>query len=642
MKKNKRFIFLLILLLLFVYTGNGISDEGTAGTVNIFSVGGVGARALGLGNAYVAMPMDATAIYWNPAGMEYIQKKNVTVFYTNLLEGAQYNYVGYVHPLINIGTLGAGIIRVGTDGIKVTDNQNVSSGTTSYQESQFILSFAKRIPFNMSVGLNLKLHYFSLWNSTDTGIGADLGFMYRPEFSNVILRDMSFGLNFHNIVQPNLKPYEETDVLPYNMKFGMAKPLRLNSRGGQIVLFLDFEQAGGNSEFRYHTGTEYVFNDKAMLRLGMNNSQLTFGAGVKYSHFQFDYSFGKFADHELNASHRISLTFSFGKSKDEQIRIAEKRKLEELDQQVAQKIEWERNAKIARAFENAKRYMEDKDYLRAQREYNIVLSYEDEIPDAIEIREAREMLGVATQKYKDQMEKALAEIQARNALERKKEEDRIYVNDHFKKGLSFYENEEYERAISEWNNILERDPDNELAQEHIKKAQVDYNAKIYSLIKRADALGRQGKFVEAINVLNQATSLNPDDQQIRTEISRRRSRYENKLNFYDLYQQGRNYQIRKEYKKAMEAYEKALVFEPNNSEVKERYDEVKARAYAKREPMTGEVKAQFLRSLRLMNEGKYQEALRILESLQKQQPYNKDILDGIDSVREQLEKQRRE
>jgi len=642
MKTHNRLILIIILVASLVHTNRLLSDDGTAGTVNIFSVGGVGARALGLGNAYVAMPMDATAIYWNPAGMEYIPKKNISVFYTNLLEGTQYNFVGYVHPIINVGTLGAGIIRVGVGDIDVRDSHNVLEGTTSYQESQFMLSFAKQIPFNLAVGVNLKLHYFSLWNNSDTGIGADLGVMYRPNFSNVILQNMSFGMNFHNIIQPSLKPLEETDVLPYNIKLGLAKPMKLDSRGGQITLFLDFEQGGGNSSFRYHTGTEYVFQDRAMLRLGLNNSQLSFGAGVKYSNLQFDYSFGKFAEHELNSSHRISLTFSFGKDRDELIRIAERRKLEEIDLQVAQKIEWERNTRIARAFENAKRYMDDQDYLRAQREYNIILSYEAEIPDAIEIREAKEMVAVATSKYQEQLEKALAEIQARNALERKQEEDRIYINDHFKKGLSFYENEEFDKAIIEWNRILERDPNNQLAQEHIKKAQVDYNSMVYSLIKRADALGKQGKFVEAINVLNQAIGLNPGDEQIRTELSQRRSRFENRLNFYDLYQQGRNYQIRKEYQRAMEAYERALVFDPYHTEVKQRYEEVKARANAKREPMTGEMKSEFLRSLRLMNEGKYQEALQILESLRVQQPYNKDILDGIDTAREQLERQQRE
>lgn len=634
---------ILIIISFFILGGSKIyaSGDGSAGTLDLFSVGGVGARAMGLGNAYVAMPFDATAIYWNPAGMEHVQKKSFSFFYTNLLADAQYNFIGYVHPTINFGTIGVGALRIGTDGIQVVDDQNVSEGTTSYQRSQFILSYAKKLPHSISIGVNIKLDYFSLWGSSDTGVGADLGFLYTPDFGNMILRDLSMGFNLQNLLTPRLRPLEKTDVLPMNLKFGIAKPIPINSQGTKVIFFMDFEQGGGDSPFRYHTGTEYVFQNQAMLRFGMNNNQLAFGAGFNYNIFQLDYSYGKFADHPLDTSHRISFTVSFGKSKDDMIRIAEERKLREIDRQVAQKVEWERNEKIAKAMENGKRYMDEEDYLRAQREFNIVIGFEEEAHDAIEIPEAKELLKFAEIKYKEHMEKTLAEIQARNARERKQEEDRIFVNEHFKRGLTFYENEEYEKAISEWNKILDRDPENKLALEHIKKAEVDYSSKVYSLIQRADALGRNGKFVEAINILNKAIGLNPDDRKIRNEINERRAKYENKLSFYDLYQQGRNYQIRKEYKKAMDAYEKALVFDPKNKEVRKRYDEVKARAFAKREPMTGQVKADFLKSLRLMNEGKYEQALEILEALQKIQPYNKEILDGIDTAREHLERKRR-
>src|SRR4030042_1468842 len=122
-------------------------------------------------------------------------------------------------------------------------------------------------------------------------------------------------------------------------------------------------------------------------------------------------------------------------------------------------------------------------------------------------------------------------------------------------------------------------------------------------------------------MLNKAIGLNPEDSKIRTEIASRRSKYENKLSVYDLYQQGRNYQIRKEYKKAMDVYERALMIEPNNPEIKKRFGEVKARAFAKIETMTGQVKAEFVKSIRLVNQGKYQEALEILETLEKIQPY---------------------
>ncbi|MBI4062852.1 MAG: UPF0164 family protein, partial [Elusimicrobia bacterium] len=42
---------------------------------------GVGARPIGLGSAYTAMANDATAIYWNPAGLGAIKKRELSAMH---------------------------------------------------------------------------------------------------------------------------------------------------------------------------------------------------------------------------------------------------------------------------------------------------------------------------------------------------------------------------------------------------------------------------------------------------------------------------------------------------------------------------------------------------------------------------------
>ena len=106
----KKFItsFILIVSLL---TGRLYAQGDGSGGVQSTFVHGVGARALSLGNAYVAMPFDASAIYWNPSGLDHIQYKNVMSFYTTLIvQGANLYYLGYVHPTTNIGTFGVAVV----------------------------------------------------------------------------------------------------------------------------------------------------------------------------------------------------------------------------------------------------------------------------------------------------------------------------------------------------------------------------------------------------------------------------------------------------------------------------------------------------------------------------------------------------
>ena len=40
---------------------------------------GVGGRALGMGGAYVAIGDDVTSIYWNPAGLGFLDKGQIFI-----------------------------------------------------------------------------------------------------------------------------------------------------------------------------------------------------------------------------------------------------------------------------------------------------------------------------------------------------------------------------------------------------------------------------------------------------------------------------------------------------------------------------------------------------------------------------------
>ena len=50
----------------------------TGGQVTEFLSYGAGARSLAMGGAFVSIADDATATYWNPAGMSQITRKEIT------------------------------------------------------------------------------------------------------------------------------------------------------------------------------------------------------------------------------------------------------------------------------------------------------------------------------------------------------------------------------------------------------------------------------------------------------------------------------------------------------------------------------------------------------------------------------------
>lgn len=75
----KYFLFLSISCVLVLgatdVNAQRVSKAGT--TAAEFLKIGVGPRATGMGSAYVAVSDDATAMYWNPAGIAGIEKNEI-------------------------------------------------------------------------------------------------------------------------------------------------------------------------------------------------------------------------------------------------------------------------------------------------------------------------------------------------------------------------------------------------------------------------------------------------------------------------------------------------------------------------------------------------------------------------------------
>src|SRR5213593_2554091 len=85
----------------------------------------VGARAIGMGGSFTAVADDATAPYWNPAGMVYLPYREVIVqheerFGSLLNHDVMSGVLPLGGPTGKQGALGLSIIRLATDDIPIT------------------------------------------------------------------------------------------------------------------------------------------------------------------------------------------------------------------------------------------------------------------------------------------------------------------------------------------------------------------------------------------------------------------------------------------------------------------------------------------------------------------------------------------
>lgn len=123
---------------------------------NEFLAIGVGARALGMSNAFVVASDDVTSGYWNPAGLLGVRSNlQVGLMHASYFQGiANYDYAGVATRIDSQSVFGFNVIRFGVDDIPNTTQLIDAGGNIDYdrittfsaQDWAFLFSYARKLP----------------------------------------------------------------------------------------------------------------------------------------------------------------------------------------------------------------------------------------------------------------------------------------------------------------------------------------------------------------------------------------------------------------------------------------------------------------------------------------------------------------
>jgi len=290
-----------------------------------FLTHGVGARALGMGSAFVAVSDDVTSGYWNPAGVADVESRGLQLMHAETFgDVVNYDTGAYVHPLGNGAGLAVTVVRLAVDDIPFTDFDEDEERIyydaaritwESDSEMAMLVSYGRRLSDRLRVGGNLKLITKSVANYTCYGAGFDLGAKLD------VWDGTTLAANFQDVTTTFLSwDTKEREVIMPTVKVGVAQRLELPSMGGVLTLAADadvrFENRALADEYHAgpvsadtHYGVEFMYRNRVGVRGGFAMGQLTAGAGLALGGFEVDYAFGK---HEyLDSSHRVSASYRF-------------------------------------------------------------------------------------------------------------------------------------------------------------------------------------------------------------------------------------------------------------------------------------------------------------------------------------------
>jgi hypothetical protein len=302
-----KIMLVMVLLPVVLY---GQAKVGTAGAQ--FLELGVSARAVGMGEAYVAVSDDASAVYYNPAGLTQLYDREVMLTHIDYVAGIAYDFAGLAYPLYGFGgVLGLGMYVLNSgDMDETTYEYYLGTGRTfGAREYALGLSYGRSLTDKFSVGVTLKFIDEVYEEERASGWSADVGTNYDTGFRGfkIAMVITNFG--------PDLTFVKDSYPLPINFKFGGAINV-LDGENHKAVVSLEGSHPSDNLE-KYNAGLEYRYGERYILRVGekfnYDAGGLSFGGGLrlplKEMELRLDYAYDDMD--LLTQAHRFSLGLKF-------------------------------------------------------------------------------------------------------------------------------------------------------------------------------------------------------------------------------------------------------------------------------------------------------------------------------------------
>lgn len=233
-------------------------------------------RGAGMGNTGVAIADNASALFWNPAGLAFQKGSNqASITHSNWLANFNvsdlfYDYVVGKYYIEGIGTIGAHLTYLNL-GEQVETREDGPEPISRFQSYEVALggSYGYQVSKNFGVGTSLRLIYSSLASGTSisaqkvnpgSSVALDLSFLYKTDTFALGGRDarFSFGTNLSNI-GPGIQYTDnaQKDPLPTLLRFGWSFDLDLDDEGiNRITIANDISKVMARTEPKYTTNPD--------------------------------------------------------------------------------------------------------------------------------------------------------------------------------------------------------------------------------------------------------------------------------------------------------------------------------------------------------------------------------------------------
>ena len=605
--KIKNLIFVCIILL------STQIQAGDAGRETPFSIG-AGARALGMGGGFISLADDASAIYYNPAMLPYLNYQEFSVMHIDLFEGTQYNYAGWVFPDTKLGGFGVGFFRIGTDDILGRSNF-IADRTFGYSQSQILVSYGQKLSTDVSFGASFKIVNQSLDELSDYGLGLDIGFSLK------LSKYITSGMIFRDIVPAELKLDAISETTPISYAGGIGIKALPFIKKSVINAAFELEKIEDRT-VKVHSGSEILIDNKFAIRGGYDKDNISFGAGVLINRIKVDYAY-KILD-DINDSHRFSLSFLIGTSIQDRLLEDEKKAQTRGTTLLAE----ERQKQFEFYKEKAENYHNNFILDSALSYYQRALAFDENNQEVIGV------IAAIENSIKIQNETEQKHLQ----LYQETETARIT---YLTQAQNFYLKKYYNAALDMLKLIFEITPNYPEARNLEARIKADIKKDLSTYFEIARQAEKEGNNVEAVIAYNKIIDIDSENVEALESIAR----IAGNINIAQQLNNGIQLYNDKRIQSARKTFEAVLLLDKNNPVAIEYLKKISTTSF--KETTLEDLQSNkaiwslYLDGLKFMRNQEYQKAIDVWEKVLEVYPNNINTINNVEQAKLRLSSEKK-
>jgi hypothetical protein len=310
MKLNKA-----ILVLFLVISASQIKSQ----SVYEFLRLGTSPRIAALAGSFVAGNDDPNVIFYNPAGINFLEKSPISFSYLKHLMDINSASLSFSKNFEGLGRFAAGVQYINYGNFTQATADGRKTGEFGAGEIAFVVGYGNELGKDFYYGASVKFIYSGIADQSSTAAAFDIGLNYAfPE------QLWNFGFSVLNIGSQLSSYFDMKENLPLDVRFGFTKQMqnipfkfywsfnRINEKEDKFFDHLKKITIGGEfrlgSSMRIRLGYDNEKRKELKLSGTSGLSGFSLGLGFNVKEYRVDYSFSSMG--LIGGLHRFGISTS--------------------------------------------------------------------------------------------------------------------------------------------------------------------------------------------------------------------------------------------------------------------------------------------------------------------------------------------